>query len=630
MKVHKGKRSGHLVDEEDKEPQPAFEPQVEDNEYNLQRGSTRPTSSCLKARESIDDTSANVVRDTPSPADAETGADTEKSNSGVMTNIRMWLKNKLRKFLTRWAVRGNNLLASHPMNPMHKRLRCYSLPVQVHESVKHTTEEHVHLENPPSSSGTLSSMKNLDDAFTFGDQFLNDKPSKKEPGKANVETKVNPWSPFPIQSASSISFLPLSTFQSINLTHPKHVSPRSCLKKPYLQQNRNNNNTSTTTTSTTTKTRLLKLFPYRVYTLENHDLYSNIDKYVNEMKEILHDRMLEISSYRSHPEHTTLYEALEASMDHKNKEEFIEEMAKSLLSLYEDFYNKSSSFQLLQAKIASPSELPVDDIPIPDDVYLSDSKDTGVAHLPKIKTRPDWLKPLPEEGRHHKHLNQSGDKERRNALLISKLKAAYYPDFGLEELVPSLRIKSERDYDISAAYGISHWISEADFKNLHPNDFEDMYLLHLQGKLNHLSGANKVHLFNAVNLWIRNIVIRQCVEDLKLGIESYQTKLNLTQPRWNATDFLFKEDYTIVHKPRAIIYRDKNNQKKMMRETELTLAWRHTILGLRMIKGGVKSSITKLIERKLKIRTNFQESVKAIVIDGYKRDVDNKLIQSTK
>nr|GEW29966.1 hypothetical protein [Tanacetum cinerariifolium] len=112
-------------------------------------------------------------------------------------------------------------------------------------------------------------------------------------------------------------------------------------------------------------------------------------------------------------------------------------------------------------------------------------------------------------------------------------------------------------------------ISKADFKNLHPSDFNDLYLLNLQGKLNHLSGADKVHLSIAVNLWTRNIVIRQRVKDLQLGIESYQTKLNLTQPRWDATDFLFKEDYTIVHKPRAIIYKDRNNQKKMMRETEV-------------------------------------------------------------
>ncbi|GKE94322.1 hypothetical protein Tco_1579177 [Tanacetum coccineum] len=112
-------------------------------------------------------------------------------------------------------------------------------------------------------------------------------------------------------------------------------------------------------------------------------------------------------------------------------------------------------------------------------------------------------------------------------------------------------------------------ISEADFKNLHLNDFEDPYLLHLHGQLNHLSGADKVHLFNVVNLWIRNIVIRKRVEDLQLEIESYQTKLNLTQPDWDASDFLFKEDYTIVSKPRAVIYKDINEQKKMMRETKV-------------------------------------------------------------
>nr|GEV71652.1 copia protein [Tanacetum cinerariifolium] len=66
-----------------------------------------------------------------------------------------------------------------------------------------------------------------------------------------------------------------------------------------------------------------------------------------------------------------------------------------------------------------------------------------------------------------------------------------------------------------------------------------------------------------------NIVIRKHVEDLQLGIESYQTKLNLTEPRWDATNFLFKEDYTFVHKPRMVIYIDRNNHKKMMRENEV-------------------------------------------------------------
>ncbi|GJY12748.1 hypothetical protein Tco_0382057, partial [Tanacetum coccineum] len=188
----------------------------------------------------------------------------------------------------------------------------------------------------------------------------------------------------------------------------------------------------------------------------------------------------------------------------------------------------------------------------------------------------------------------SGDKERKTTLLISKLKAANYPDFWLKELVPSPWIKSERQYDISAAYGITHYvislktyerygynyqreivlrradykeykILEADFKNLHPNDFKDLYLLHLQGKLTHLSKYDKLHLHTAINLWIKNIVIKKRVEDLQLKIESYQTKLNLEQPNWDATDYLFKENYTIVAKPRGIIYRDRNDQKKIMR-----------------------------------------------------------------
>ncbi|GKA67452.1 hypothetical protein Tco_0767369 [Tanacetum coccineum] len=233
---------------------------------------------------------------------------------------------------------------------------------------------------------------------------------------------------------------------------------------------------------------------------------------------------------------------------------------------------------------------------------------------------PNIYEPLPLGG-------PPGDKERKIALSISKLKAARYLDFGLEELVLSLWIESERDYDISAAYGITHWwfrrnefyinkhsepsdreavrsqmrilsvisvkvfekygynylreiilrradyqeykISEKDFKNLHPNDFEDLFLLNIQEKLNHLPKTDKTSLHTAVNMWIRNLVIRNRVGDLQLGIESYQTKINLERPNWDAADYYFKEDYTIVPKPRAVVYRDRNDQRKLMRLNEL-------------------------------------------------------------
>ncbi|GJU67945.1 hypothetical protein Tco_1254204 [Tanacetum coccineum] len=154
------------------------------------------------------------------------------------------------------------------------------------------------------------------------------------------------------------------------------------------------------------------------------------------------------------------------------------------------------------------------------------------------------------------------------------MKAAYYPDVGLEQLVPDqFWIEEECKYDIAAMYGISHWwfqrqrfyidrflsegdrravrthirilsvvrievfsmygynnmkkivlrrvdlkeyvIAERDFKYMYPSDFEDL-----------------------------NLVIRQRMEDFHLGIKSYQTQLNLTKPRWEATGFEFKHDYT--------------------------------------------------------------------------------------
>ncbi|GKB73767.1 hypothetical protein Tco_0935179 [Tanacetum coccineum] len=70
-------------------------------------------------------------------------------------------------------------------------------------------------------------------------------------------------------------------------------------------------------------------------------------------------------------------------------------------------------------------------------------------------------------------------------------------------------------------------------------------------------------------MWIRNPGQQENLGDLQLGIESYQTKLNLERPNWDATDYYFKEDYTIVPKPRAIIYRDRNNQRKLMSLKEL-------------------------------------------------------------
>nr|GEV94965.1 hypothetical protein [Tanacetum cinerariifolium] len=189
-----------------------------------------------------------------------------------------------------------------------------------------------------------------------------------------------------------------------------------------------------------------------------------------------------------------------------------------------------------------------------------------------------------------------GNKGSRLALSISKMKDVRYPDFGLELLVPKqIWIVEVCTYDISVTYGISHWwfnrqkfyierhdspshqrkvrkhmrilsvvrikafsrygydylskivlrradfqehkIAKKDFKNMYPSDFEYLDLLLLQ--------------------------------DLQLGIESYQTQLNLTKPGWDAKGFEFKHDYTITESPQAVVFPVNNNERKITRFNEM-------------------------------------------------------------
>ncbi|GJV00792.1 hypothetical protein Tco_1330062 [Tanacetum coccineum] len=143
----------------------------------------------------------------------------------------------------------------------------------------------------------------------------------------------------------------------------------------------------------------------------------------------------------------------------------------------------------------------------------------------------------------------------RPTLSISKMKAAYYPDVGLEQMIPNqMWIEEECKYDVIfnvcvvrievfPMYGYNYIkkivlrradlkeyvIAERDFKYLYPSDFEDLYLLNLQ------TNAYKT----------------------SAGGLSYQTQLNLTKPRWDAKGFEYMHDFTVIDSPRAVTFRDK-------------------------------------------------------------------------
>ncbi|GJR94281.1 retrovirus-related pol polyprotein from transposon TNT 1-94 [Tanacetum coccineum] len=273
---------------------------------------------------------------------------------------------------------GGVALAGPDPKPTHDEFMADLYP-KVQESLKFPADDHVILEEPLSSSGTLSLMKNLDDAYTIGDHFINDKATEDESEKLNVESEVVSMVTVLIYQASS-SVPPMST-PVIDLSPPKPAP--STTQAPVF--------TATTSTTTTTSplppppqqqstidsvlvarvTALEQKFTAfeqksktldnttqnlrsRVFTLELRDLPHKIDEAIHEnvkeavqvalqapfrdrfrdllkadMKEMLHQRMFETGSYKSLPKHITLYEALEASMKWAQRDEFFAERDKS-------------------------------------------------------------------------------------------------------------------------------------------------------------------------------------------------------------------------------------------------------------------------------------------------------------
>ncbi|GJU10173.1 hypothetical protein Tco_1132569 [Tanacetum coccineum] len=113
MKVRKGKRSDHLVNEKDEEPQPASEPQVEDDRITRQlsvvEGKGKGIATNNQAAQSLLDlqqpkkksTTDQYIfqRRTPVTQDASTGPSAQLMTSNNITFIPSFIPNKLSTFI---------------------------------------------------------------------------------------------------------------------------------------------------------------------------------------------------------------------------------------------------------------------------------------------------------------------------------------------------------------------------------------------------------------------------------------------------------------------------------------------------------------------------------------------------
>nr|GEX57586.1 hypothetical protein [Tanacetum cinerariifolium] len=108
---------------------------------------------------------------------------------------------------------------------------------------------------------------------------------------------------------------------------------------------------------------------------------------------------------------------------------------------------------------------------------------------------------------------------KRRIIAVTDLKIVEWHNYKLLDWI-SVRRDDDKIYKFKVG----------DFKRLRLQDIEDMLLLLVQGKMSNLTVEERFAFNVSLRMFTRSIVIQRRVEDLQLGVKSYQKRLNLTKP----------------------------------------------------------------------------------------------------
>ncbi|GKB20253.1 hypothetical protein Tco_0854176 [Tanacetum coccineum] len=341
----------------------------------------------------------------------------------------------------------------------------------VQENLKLTVDEQVIPEEPVSSTGTLSSLQHLAKDFSFGDQFLNDKPSEADNEKTTADTEAESMVSVTIQQDTSV--IPPMTSPVIGPV-PRPDSPNVHWPLP----------TTTTTTATTTTTLPLPPQPQQVE--ENQALETRLDKQgsrINKLENMDLPKMIR--------EQTVEF------IDSQEIDRKINESVKEVV------------ISSVKHAMRAPLRARFKDLP------MSDMKEILLQRM----------------------LEENYDKGH------AAHRIAY------EALQDSIRRDECEDFDVDKAQEETKKKSKQDSPKTPPGS--PPLPPPPPPPPSGASGASGT------------------TEDFQLGIESYQTQLNLTKPRWDATGFEFKHDYTVIDSPRAVTFRDRYGVQMILRFNEI-------------------------------------------------------------
>ncbi|GKB62356.1 hypothetical protein Tco_0918542 [Tanacetum coccineum] len=139
----------------------------------------------------------------------------------------------------------------------------------------------------------------------------------------------------------------------------------------------------------------------------------------------------------------------------------------------------------------------------------------------------------------------------------------------------NLEHSSKVGYDLNVALGIHHWgpkrqvFYRATHARTSPHKVYSRMKILSVIRISVDKQFGYGYLKEIVVRGANQIVLKKRVEDIQLVVESYQIKLSITMPQITCAGIEIKEPYTILYKPRGVVYLNKSNHKFLMRDDEL-------------------------------------------------------------
>ncbi|GJS49814.1 hypothetical protein Tco_0599935 [Tanacetum coccineum] len=232
QKVRKGKPTFQLVDEDDEAQQESI-PQEEGDDPDLElakkmsleahqekgEGEEAAAPKGDKDQGEVDSSRVTSGVSIPVSTQGQAGSDPEKAHEALAGPDPEPMQED---------QTGSNSGKAHVSlagpNPEHMddEFLATAYP-KVHENLKLITDERVIEDNPESHSGSMSSMKNLDDTYNFGDQFLYDKPTEDDQEKSKVIEESDSTIPDPSHQTVTSTPPVIAPFTDVSSTKPSSL-----------------------------------------------------------------------------------------------------------------------------------------------------------------------------------------------------------------------------------------------------------------------------------------------------------------------------------------------------------------------------------------------------------------------